>query len=292
MAKVAIVGVGAIGGVVAALLQQTGRHQLILCTRRPMSALTVETPHGTITIDAVYTTDPNEVSGVDWAVVATKAYDAEGTAKWLKPLAAKGVPAAIFQNGIEHRERLAPYLPVESILPVMVDCPAERPSPDHVRQRGKMFIKVQDSPAGNSLVELFAGSDADASVVPDFKSVVWKKLCYNSAGILPALLLKPAGVMRGEAIGDVGLQIIRECIAVGRAEGAVLSDEIAEEILKVYRSSPPDSMNSLHVDRVEGRPMEIDARNGVIVRLGEKHGIPTPSNRMAVTLLEEMVKKS
>ena len=42
---------------------------------------------------------------------------------------------------------------------------------------------------------------------------------------------------------------------------------------------------SLHADRLAGNPMEIDARNGVIVRLGAKHGIATPMNRTLVTLL-------
>ncbi|WP_461383321.1 ketopantoate reductase C-terminal domain-containing protein, partial [Devosia indica] len=42
---------------------------------------------------------------------------------------------------------------------------------------------------------------------------------------------------------------------------------------------------SIHADRMAGNPMEIEARNGVIVRLGEKHGIATPANRMLVTLL-------
>jgi 2-dehydropantoate 2-reductase len=46
-----------------------------------------------------------------------------------------------------------------------------------------------------------------------------------------------------------------------------------------------DRNNSMLADRLAGRPMEIEARNGVIVRLGEKHGIPTPLNRMAVALL-------
>lgn len=48
----------------------------------------------------------------------------------------------------------------------------------------------------------------------------------------------------------------------------------------------PDSINSIHADRIAGRPMEIDARNGIIVRLGRKHGIPTPINEMVVALLE------
>ncbi len=50
MARIAIVGVGAIGGVTAALLQQAGGHELLLCTRRPMSGLSVETPDGVVNV--------------------------------------------------------------------------------------------------------------------------------------------------------------------------------------------------------------------------------------------------
>jgi 2-dehydropantoate 2-reductase len=47
-----------------------------------------------------------------------------------------------------------------------------------------------------------------------------------------------------------------------------------------------DSVNSILADRLAGRPMEIDARNGVVVRLGAKHGVPTPLNAFAAALLE------
>ena len=288
MAKVAIVGVGAIGSVVAALLEQSGRHEVILCVRRPLAGLTVETPDGPVSVRAAVVTDPGAVSPVDWVLVATKAYDVPSAAKWVERLCAKGAPVAVLQNGVEHRERFAPYLPMTSILPVVVDCPVERQSPERVHQRGVMNLKAPESVLGRAFVDLFAGTKADAAVVPDFLSVAWKKLCFNSAGVLSALLLQPAGVLRGQAIGEVALQIVRECIAVGRAEGARLDDELAETVLQKYRSAPADSINSLHADRLAGRPMEIDARNGVIVRLGQKHGISTPANRMAVALLEEM----
>jgi 2-dehydropantoate 2-reductase len=76
-----------------------------------------------------------------------------------------------------------------------------------------------------------------------------------------------------------------ECVAVGRAQGAKLADDLAASVVRGYQASPPESINSLHADRMAGRPMEIDARHGIIVRLGEQHGIPTPLNRLAVTLL-------
>jgi 2-dehydropantoate 2-reductase len=80
--------------------------------------------------------------------------------------------------------------------------------------------------------------------------------------------------------------IVEETAAVGRAEGATLARDIADEVVGIYRSQPPDSLNSLHADRAAGRPMEIDLRNGVVVELGSKHGIATPYNDMAVSLLK------
>jgi 2-dehydropantoate 2-reductase len=288
MAKVAIVGVGAIGSVVAALLEQAGRHEVFLCVRRPLAGLTVESPDGPVRVRATALTDPGAAPTADWVIVATKAYDVPGAAKWLERLRAPDAPVAVLQNGVEHRKRLAPFVPMDAILPVIVDCPVERQAPDRVRQRGPMSLKAPDSVTGRAFVELFAGTKAGAVVVDDFLSVAWTKLCFNSAGVLSALLLKPAGVLRGQAIGEVALQIVRECIAVGRAEGARLDDALAGTVLQRYRSSPPDSINSLHADRRAGRPTELDARNGVIVRLGRKHGIPTPANQMAVALLEVM----
>jgi len=291
MARIAIVGVGAIGGVTAALLQQVGGHELLLCTRRPISALSIETPDGLVKVQGTFATSPSEAFEVDWVIVATKAYDVAGTAKWLEQLGSNGAPVAVLQNGVEHRERFAPYVPIEKILPVMVDCPAERPAPDRVRQRGVMHLKVPDTALGREFVKLFAGTPADATTVPDFLSVVWRKLCFNSAGVLSALVLQPAGVVREEAMGEVALEIIRECAAVARAEGATLEENIADTVLAAQRAAPADSVNSMLADRQAGRPVEIDARNGVIVRLGQKHGIPTPANSMAVALIEAMVPR-
>jgi len=292
MARIAIVGVGAIGGVTAALLHQAGGHQLLLCTRRQMVGLSVDTPDGPVNVEASFVTDPSEAVEVDWVIVSTKAYDVAGAAKWLERLCSNGAPVAVLQNGVEHRERFAPYLPVEKIVPVMVDCPAERQAPDRVRQRGVMHLKVPDNALGRDFVKLFAGTPADATTVPDFPSVVWRKLCFNSAGVLSALVLQPAGVVRGEALGDVALQIIRECAAVARAEGANLEENVADVVLAAQRAAPADSINSMLADRLAGRPVEIDARNGVIVRLGRKHGIATPANTMAVAMMEAMVAKS
>jgi 2-dehydropantoate 2-reductase len=288
MSRIALVGPGAVGGVIAAWLSQTGRHEVTLCARRPLGELHVETPHGPLTARPAVLTDPAQATLVDWVLVATKAYDAAGAATWLKGLAAKGAPVAILQNGVEHRERFTPWLPAEQIVPVMIDCPAERTDPTHIRQRGTAKMVVQDDPRGREFVALFAGTPVEASTTRDFKSAIWRKLCLNSSGVINALLLQPAGVSHDEKVGELLQAMVHECMAVGRAEGAVFEDGLAGKILASQRAAPRDSMNSIHADRVAGRPMELDARNGVIIRLGRKHGIPTPYNEMAVALLAAM----
>jgi 2-dehydropantoate 2-reductase len=121
---------------------------------------------------------------------------------------------------------------------------------------------------------------------PDLKTAAWRKLCINAAGVVSALTLKPNGVMRDEAIGEVVRGIVREVIAVGRAEGAVLDEHLVEDVLAGGRRAPAGGVNSIFADRLAGRRTEIDARNGVVVRLGRKHGIATPCNAMAVALIE------
>jgi 2-dehydropantoate 2-reductase len=290
MAKIALIGPGAIGGTIAAWLAQDARHDVSVAARTGFQSLEVQTPSGPLSARLRVMTSPAqvapEVGTVDWILVATKAYDVAGAATWLNVLSDANTRVAVLQNGVEHVERFAPYVPVERIVPVMVDIPAERIAPGKIRQRGAGRMIVPESEAGAEFVDLFASTKLSVSLNADFKTEVWKKLCFNCAGALSAVLLKPAVIARHEGVAEVMRSLVRECIAVGRAEGAKLDDSIADNVVAGYRKAPPDSVNSLHGDRIAGRQMEIDARNGVIVRLGRKHGIAAPLNAMMVWLLE------
>jgi 2-dehydropantoate 2-reductase len=288
MARIAIVGPGAIGGVMAAWLTRTGRHELVLCARRSIGELSVETPGETIQVKATTLTDPNAAHPVDWVLVATKTYDAAGAAAWLPKLRGSETPVAVLQNGVEHRARFAPWIDAARIVPVLVYCPAERTEDGRIRQRRAARMEVPDEPAGRAFAELFAGVPVEVTPRADFQTALWRKLSVNAVGALNALLLQPEGIFRDEAVAEVARGLAGECVAVGRAEGATLSDRAVEEVLELYRQNPPDTMNSIHADRLAGRRMEIDARNGVIVRLGRKHGIATPYNHMAAVLLETL----
>ncbi len=290
MARIAIIGPGAIGSVVAAWLNHSGRHEVILCARRARGELRVETPAGLLVSRPAVLTDPTQGTPVEWVLACTKTYDAAGAAAWFGGLVTPRTHVAILQNGVEHRARFAAHLTAEQVVPVMVDIRSERSADGLVRQRGPGQMVVPDDAAGHAFVALFAGTPLDVAVTADFTSTVWRKLCINAAGVLNALLLQPAGIFRQDAIAEAARAIVRECVAVGRAEGAVLDDALPDTVVQNYRDAPLDSVNSIQADRSASRPTEVDARNGVIVRLGQKHGIPTPCNQMAVALLEAMTR--
>ncbi|HZZ56625.1 MAG TPA: 2-dehydropantoate 2-reductase [Opitutaceae bacterium] len=290
MPRIAIIGAGAIGSVVAALLEENGRHEVFLCIRRPLPDLVVhdESRGRSIQVAARRLTGPEQAAAVDWIMVATKVPHVPDLAPWLRTLGAGAAPMAVLQNGVEHRERFAGLVEPARIVPVVVNCPVERLDPAQVRQRGRLQLKVPATSLGHDFVALFDGTAAEAAAVADFATAAWRKLAFNAAGVMSALAGRPAGVFREADIGAPVLEIVRECLAVGRAEGASLPDSLPEEVLQACRAQAPDSVNSLLADRLAGRPTEIDARNGVVVRLGRKHGLPTPCNEMAVALLRAL----
>jgi 2-dehydropantoate 2-reductase len=284
MTTIAIIGPGAIGGILAAWLGQDPDNAVTVCARSAFDHLEVETPTGRIRSTPRVITTPSDATPVDWVLITTKAYDAASAAGWLPALCRTGTRVVVLQNGVEHVERFSPYVPVDTLVPAVIDCPAERTAPGRMRQRGASWIVAPDTENGRAFVPLWSKTNFDVTT-DDFTTRAWAKLCINAPGAISAILMKPTGVIQVDPIPDLTRGMVRECLAVGRAEGARLDDGIVEAVVEGARKAPPDSLNSLIADRMAGRPMEIDARNGAVVRFGRKHGIPTPLNEMAVALL-------
>ncbi len=122
-------------------------------------------------------------------------------------------------------------------------------------QRTEATLTVPDNPAGHAFADLFAGGDIALHLTADFRTAAWRKLC------------------------------LIECVAVGRAAGAILDEGLADEIVASMIEGPGEAGTSLLADRRAGHPLEVDARNGAVVRIGKQHGIATPLNRAITTLL-------
>lgn len=283
MPRVAVIGTGAVGATLAAWLIADPALDVVLCARTPFDRLSVETPDGVLESRPRLLTDPDQAEPVDWALVVTKTYDMAGAARWLERLADGATRIAVLQNGVEHLSRFPDH--AGRVLPVIVDIPAERTAPGIVRQRriGHMTVPAGDD--GAAFARLFAQSPIELQLTDDWLTAAWAKLAINCAGAVNALTLKPSGVVADPAIAELMRGLVRECIAAGRAEGARLPDSLADEVVEGSRAGPADSINSILADRLAGRSTEADARNGVIARLGARHGIDAPLNRMAAAII-------
>ncbi|MEO6040790.1 MAG: 2-dehydropantoate 2-reductase [Croceibacterium sp.] len=282
--RIAIIGPGAVGGTVAAWLLHAG-HDVTLCARTPFADLVVETPDVVLRAQPPIWTEPAAAAPVDWVFIATKTYAVAGTAAWLDPLMGADTRVAVLQNGVEHIARFAPFVPEGRILPVVVDVPAERDAPGRIRQRRAGTMLVPGSDAGRAFAALFAGTAIAVTETADLSAALWRKLAINVAGAVSALAEEGGGVAWREPAARLMRALVAECIAVGRAEGAMLDDDLTEAVVAHYRRGHRDAINSLHADRSAGRPMEWDARNGVVGRLGRRHAITTPVSDAVSDLL-------
>lgn len=287
MTTIAIIGPGAIGGTLAAWLAQDPAFSVTVCARTAFDGLRVETPAGVITAQPDVITDPSKAGVVDWVLVCTKTYDADATKPWLERLVGPQTRVAIVQNGVEHVRLFAHLVPAQNIVPVMINLPAVRNAPGQIVQLRHGVIAVPAGPNGEAFAAFFAKTEIEAAAHEDFTSQLWIKLTGNSQTIVPTLTLRAPGAVWNEALESIVRGVVEECAAVGRAEGATIPQSVIDNAVAAAKGTREGSVSgSFHADRLAGHRLEVDARNGVIVRLGRKHGIPTPMNFALVTLLE------
>jgi len=284
MTRIAVVGPGAVGATFGAVAERAG-HEVTLCGRRPAAAPVVELPHGDEhRLAGRVGADPAAAAAAPYVLLAVKTHQTAGAADWLRALCDERTVVAVLQNGVEHRELVEPLAGRATVLPAIVWCPAEVVSPGRVRQRAPARLSVPDEPAGAEVAALLDGP-AQVDVVADFHTEAWRKLCLNAVAAPMVLAGRRAEVYREPGQLELARSIAEECVAVGRAEGARLEPEIVEDVIGEIATFPPDMGTSMLFDRLAGKPLEWEARNGVISRRGARHGIPTPVSDEVVAQL-------
>ena len=287
MPQITIVGPGAIGCTVGAALIESG-HDVTFCARQSFARVSVQKAgEAAKTFPARVTTSEQDVAPADWVLLCVKAHQVLSAQGWLRAAVGPHTKVAVLQNGVEHRERVQPYVPPHTaIVPVVVELPVTRMAPGEVVWHRIAQLTVSDDAAGKEFGSLFAGSFIRAETTDDLVTIAWKKLCLNApGGAILSLTGQPMRVFHKPGIADVARAILAECVAVGRAEGANLDEGLIEPQIAFFMRAGPDEGNSMYVDRMAGREMEWDARNAVIVRKGARHGIPTPVSAALVPLL-------
>jgi len=284
-ASVAVVGAGSVGGFFAAQAR-TARNNVTLCVRTGFDKLVVETGGEETTVDAAVHTNPAEVDVHDWVLLAVKAHQTAATANWLEALCGPSTVVVVLQNGVEHRERVAPLADGAEVLPAVVRYGGEAIEPGRVRHYTYGSLTVPDNDAGRRLVELFRGSDAEVMPSGDFEREAWSKLVTNvAANAIPAITLQRFPVFRGPDVAALAEALMMECITVAAAVGVEIPAELARSEVERLAGLPDHVGSSMLYDRLAGRSLEYDALNGAVVRIGARHGVPAPLNRAMVALL-------
>jgi len=282
---IALIGPGAIGTTIAAVLHEAGRTPQ-LCGRTAHPQLILRHDEGEIVVPGPVLTDPTKAEHpFDLVFVAVKTTQNADSAGWLSALCDENTVVCALQNGVEQQAGLEPWVNGATVLPSVVWFPAQREPDASVWLRDKPRLTLPDVAQAQRVTDALRGTRCAVELSADFRSVTWRKLLQNAVAGLMVLTNRRAGIFSREDIRELALAYLRECLAVARAEGAVLSDDVAQEIVANLQRAPADLGTSILADRQANRPMEWDIRNGVIQRLGRAHGIPVPVSDVLVPLL-------
>ncbi|MBS9721942.1 2-dehydropantoate 2-reductase [Tianweitania sp. BSSL-BM11] len=286
--RIAIIGSGGIGGYLAGQLHAAG-HDVTLCARTPFDKLVItEAKDGSeTTVPVRIATDPSAEEPAKWILVTTKAQDVPSAAPWLEHLTGPESRIIVVQNGIDHEERVRPFLPADAtVVPSSIICAVERRAPGHILHHGHAKISVPGGPIADELTALFSGSAFEIIGEDDFLTVAWGKLLTNAmVNPITSLTLRRSAVLADSQVAELARAIGREVVAVAKATGAKLSDGDIEGPLARLAGSPTGGSSMLY-DRLAGRPLEYAFITGAVVAAAEKHGIDVPVNRTILALLK------
>ncbi|MDH4145920.1 MAG: 2-dehydropantoate 2-reductase [Acidimicrobiia bacterium] len=287
---VAVIGPGAIGCVVAGALAQRqalGAASLVVCARHAFERIVLSGSTGEHDLVVRVVTDPGQLRGpVDVVVLATKTYQTPGAAPWLDATCAPGSIVLVCQNGIEQRDLVEPLVAGATVVPAVVQLPADRSAPGVVHVGGRARLVVADSDAGRRCAELFDGSLLDVAARADFAEQAWRKLMMNAAvGAVTVLTRRSLDVLDDPDAAAIAARIMEEVAEVARAEGVDIPAGLGTSMVASAVGTARGHTSSIAVDRLAGRPTEWRARNEVVVRLADRHGLEVPVSRLLTPLL-------
>ena len=300
MAKVAIVGCGAMGSVYAALMVDAG-HDVFAVTLWPDHAqamaehgLRLEGISGDRTVPIKASTTTDGIGVCDLVIIATKAFDVDAAARSCVPLIGEGTVVQTIQNGLGSPEIAAPILGADNIaIGVVGGFGASIRAPGHAHHNGMEMIRF-GAYAGlpkqllQASAKIWESAGFKVALFDDVQRMVWEKLIMNVTFSGTCCL---TGLTIGEVLDDADAWPVargcgEEAVAVAKASGIALDvgDPIAH--IRTLGGKIPHAKPSMLLDYEAGRRCEIDAINGSVPRLGRPLGVPTPVNDTVVGLVK------
>ncbi len=287
----AVLGAGAIGGLVGTALASLGEGVTVLVRPERLPGypanLSVERPSGAITAPAkVAATLPNPVD-VLW--IATKTYQLRTALQAVQSLPRCIVPLL---NGVDHVEVLRAHFGRDRVLPATIAVEAERIAPGRFVQRSP-FVNLNLPASGEQVLGAIVARLRDLEFTCRFiqneQTLLWSKLCFLGPF---ALVTSASGMNKGEIYADAEwkrklMSAMAEACAVAKASGAeVDAAQIqAIHIQAIYDGLPSGIRSSMQKDLASRRQLELDAIGGPIVRGGERYGIDVSTTAALIAVI-------
>jgi 2-dehydropantoate 2-reductase len=285
----AVLGAGGVGGLVGGALAKAGQPVILLVRpgRRDNypELLSVESDTlGTFEAPVRVADRFDGEFDVVWITVKATALEAALRAVASEKLG-DGVVVPLL-NGVDHVEQLRDRYGPERVLPGTMRVEAEQVGPGRVRHLSAFAdVQVAPSPAtrarAEALCEELRTAGLGCEVRDDEVTMLWSKLCFLAPFALATTASGgPLGVVRSDPGWWTRLEgCVREACAVGVAEGAKVAPE---PILAAFEGAPDGFRSSMQKDVAAGRPPEVEAIAGPILRGATEHDIDVSETRALV----------
>jgi 2-dehydropantoate 2-reductase len=286
-------GAGGMGGYFGGRLARAGEPVAFVARGDHLRAiqaggLVVRSITGDFAVRAPATDDPRRVpelmGPVDLVLFCVKSYDTAAAAEAIRPALGPDTAVLTLQNGVVNEETLGRALGPERVLGGLVYGFAVIEAPGVIRhtQGGRIVFGELDGavrPRTARILEAGRRAGFPIEIAPDIRRALWEKyltICALSG--MTALSRRPIGDVRAcPESRRMYRAILEELAALARAEGVALADDAVEQGMAGADRLDADSYASLYHDLTRGRRLELEALQGHAVRLGARHGIPTPT---------------
>ncbi len=293
--RVAIVGAGGLGGLYGGLLARGGLDVTFIARGPNLEALrehglSLELTSGELLhLPVRATADPREVGPVDLIWFCVKTYDLEAAARQALPLIGPDTMALPIQNGVEAPDQLAEILGREHVMGGVGRAGGTLVAPGHVQQKSAQATVAFGELGGGvsaraeRLDAVLREAGLDPKLSADIQAELWDKFVQACAifGLDTLLRLPDATYLQHPETAELFRGLMQEVYTVGRARGVRLPADTVERLwatLSKTFATNPHFHSSMYYDILAGRPLEIEAASGAVVRFGRECGIPTPLN--------------
>lgn len=296
--KVAVMGAGAVGGYFGALLHRGGVDVTLIARGRHLEAiksrgLQIKSPQGDFTVAAKAVRDPKAIGPVDLILFCVKSYETESAARQCLSMVREDTAILSLQNGVDNEEKIAAVLGEDRVLGGVAYIGAAVSEPGvivHTAEGRIVFGEVRGgiSQRVRSLDQTFREAGLAAEISSNIQSIQWGKLCWNAA--FNAINALVGGEVRGlverPETRALARGVMEEVRTVAAAGGIDLPGGILDKLLHWTATAAAGMKTSTRQDLEAGKPLEVEALNGVVVRKGRDAGIPTPLNFALYGLLK------